>query len=81
MTNDVIIEKGKTYKAHNQGMNITPQTIDVHVVSVSETDVYYRKENSPIVHQTSLERFIEIVYGKKNSESGVIVEQIQAGRR
>lgn len=57
------IEAGKTYKARGQGMNITPETIDVHVVWISDLDVHYRKGGDPTLHQTPIERFLDIVDG------------------
>jgi hypothetical protein len=57
----VVIEPGQTYKAHNQGRNITPQTIEVRTVTVSDTDVYYRIVGDLEVKQTPIERFKEIV--------------------
>lgn len=57
------IEVGKTYRARGQGMSITPETIDVHVVWISDSDVHYRKGDESTLHQTPIERFLAIVAG------------------
>jgi hypothetical protein len=57
----VVIEPGQTYKAQNQGRDITPQTIEVRI----DTGVRHRRLLSDCrrleVKPTPTERFKEIV--------------------
>jgi hypothetical protein len=61
-----LIEAGRTYLVHHQGRNITPQTITVHVVWVTDTDVHYRVVGDGYrIQQTPIERFREIIGAPK----------------
>jgi hypothetical protein len=52
---------GAIIKIHNQGVNITPHSVDVAIVWVNDTDVWYCVEGTFEVKQTSIERFKEIM--------------------
>lgn len=56
-----MIEAGRTYIARGQGTAITPQALQVTVVWVGDGDVWYRRQGSRPVDQTSPERFASIV--------------------
>ena len=56
-----MIDPGKTYIADDQGMAITPATVEIIVVWSNDTDVYYRLKGDTEINQTTLERFREIV--------------------
>lgn len=56
-----MVAVGGVYTVAGQGTAITPRDIEVTVVWVDEQCVWYRKEGSSVVHQTSLGRFESIL--------------------
>lgn len=60
-TSEAAPKVGQTYVARNQGMLITPRSIDVTVIWIDGDHVHYRREGESEVRQTPRERFAEIV--------------------
>lgn len=56
---------GQTYRALNQGKAITPHSFEVTIVWLDGQNVHYRREGETQVFQTPVERFLEIVTGKR----------------
>lgn len=55
------IEAGPTYRVKGQGSGITPRTIDIEVVSLTDSAVFYRIVGPNRIDQTTPDRFKEII--------------------
>ena len=51
----------EAYLVKNQGTSITPQTIRVDIDWVGPGAVHYHKQGDPTIHETTVDRFLEIV--------------------
>lgn len=56
-----MLQVGKTYTAHNQGMNITPYCVQVTIVWINGDDVYCRLQGNNNIKQTTTERLLSLI--------------------
>lgn len=62
------IQLGQVHTIPNQGTNITPVSINVTVCWISFDSILYTVEGSPIIKETSTERFLSILNQSTMSE-------------
>lgn len=55
------LRPGQVYKVGNQGMTITPQTVEVKIHWVGPDTVHYTKDGSQCLRNAPLDHFVKIL--------------------